>query len=308
MTDPTHRDDPDLDDPHLDDQDLDGQHLDEPDEVVGFLHGGVDPAPTVRERRAQAFAAQARAETTRVSRAVYVQRTRRSVLTGAAGVAALGLGWGWLLRAPEDGNIPWPLRRGFEWNETVWSTLYDPGRLAPEFDVTAAEDIRVNGTIGLDPPLDEAAWRLRVEGPDGQLLDELDLADVLDGASPVHQVTEHKCIEGWSAVVAWEGIRFADFAGRYESLLADTGYVQLVTPDEAYYVGLDADTAMHPQTLLATGLNGQPLTSDHGAPLRLVTPLHYGIKALKRIGTIRFTTDRPADYWAERGYDWDSSH
>ena len=278
------------------------------DEVVGFLHRGDVPEPTVRDRRARAFAAQAREETTRVSRATYVQQTRRSLLTGAAGVAAVGLGWGWLLRRPEDGNIPWPLRRGFEWNETVWSTLYDPGRLAPEFDVSAAEDIRVNGTIGLDPPLDAAAWRLRVEGPDGQPLDELGLADVLDGTSPVRQVTEHKCIEGWSNVVAWEGIRFADFAGRYESVLADTGYVQLVTPDEAYYVGLDADTAMHPQTLLATGLNGQPLTSDHGAPLRLVTPLHYGIKALKRIGTIRFTDDRPADYWAERGYDWDSSH
>ena len=127
MTDPTHRDDQHHDDQHLDDQHHDDQHLDEPDEVVGFLHRGGDPTSTVRERRAQAFAAQARAETTRVSRAAYVQRTRRSVLTGAAGVAALGLGWGWLLRAPEDGNIPWPLRRGFEWNETVWSTCTTPG-------------------------------------------------------------------------------------------------------------------------------------------------------------------------------------
>jgi DMSO/TMAO reductase YedYZ molybdopterin-dependent catalytic subunit len=47
---------------------------------------------------------------------------------------------------------------------------------------------------------------------------------------------------------------------------------------------------------------------DHGAPLRLVIPIKYGIKNLKQIGTIQFTDRRPADYWAERGYDWYSGH
>ena len=55
-------------------------------------------------------------------------------------------------------------------------------------------------------------------------------------------------------------------------------------------------------------MDGQPLTPEHGAPLRLVIPVKYGIKSLKRIGTIRFTDARPADYWAERGYDWYSGH
>jgi DMSO/TMAO reductase YedYZ molybdopterin-dependent catalytic subunit len=61
---------------------------------------------------------------------------------------------------------------------------------------------------------------------------------------------------------------------------------------------------MHPQTLLAYELNGQPLTSDHGAPLRLIIPVKYGIKNIKRIGSIAFTNDRPEDYWAKEGYDW----
>ena len=82
----------------------------------------------------------------------------------------------------------------------------------------------------------------------------------------------------------------------------------LVTPDEEYYVGLDMHSAIHPQTLLCYEINGQPLSLAHGAPLRLVTPLKYGIKHLKRIGTIAFADQRPADYWAEQGYDWDAGH
>jgi DMSO/TMAO reductase YedYZ molybdopterin-dependent catalytic subunit len=61
---------------------------------------------------------------------------------------------------------------------------------------------------------------------------------------------------------------------------------------------------MHPQTLLCYEMNGQPLQTQHGAPLRLVVPVKYGIKNLKRIGRIDFSDSRPKDYWAERGYDW----
>ena len=65
---------------------------------------------------------------------------------------------------------------------------------------------------------------------------------------------------------------------------------------------------MHPQTLLAYELNGQPLTIEHGAPLRIASPLKYGIKQIKRIGRIEFTDERPKDYWGEQGYDWYSGH
>ena len=85
-------------------------------------------------------------------------------------------------------------------------------------------------------------------------------------------------------------------------------YVSLVTPDESYYVGWDMPSILHPQTLLAYEMNGSPLTMEHGAPLRLATATKYGIKQIKRIGRIEFTDERPADYWAERGYDWYSGH
>ncbi len=88
----------------------------------------------------------------------------------------------------------------------------------------------------------------------------------------------------------------------------DSKFVGIETPDRAYYVGLDIESALHPQTLLAYEMNGAPLAALHGAPLRLAIPVKYGIKNIKRIGTIRYTNVRPADFWAERGYDWYAGH
>jgi len=64
------------------------------------------------------------------------------------------------------------------------------------------------------------------------------------------------------------------------------------------------DSAMHPQTILAYEMNDKPVPMNHGAPLRLIIPVKYGIKNLKRISTITFNNTRPPDYWAEQGYDY----
>ncbi len=136
----------------------------------------------------------------------------------------------------------------------------------------------------------------------------------------VEMTTELKCIEGWSIVVSWAGARFSDFLAKFPPATADGSppdinqpqnflpFVSMVTPDGSYYVGMDMPSIMHPQTLLCYEMNGAPLTMEHGAPLRLVSPTKYGIKQIKRIGRIAFTAERPADYWAERGYDWYAGH
>ena len=237
----------------------------------------------------------------------YRRRSRRAFLVGGSAAAAGFLGWRWLRLAPEDGNIPWPLRTAHEFNEALWRGLYSPDRLAPTFDRSRASALRVNGRHGLRTVLDLDTWAMELQGPDGAVFDRLDMS-AIEGLPFVEMTTEFKCIEGWSEIVHWGGVRFSDFAARWAPTLVAEPYVGLATPDGAYTVGMDMASMLHPQTLLATHLNGEPLTPPHGAPLRLVTPLKYGVKQLKRIGVIRFMSARPSDYWTERGYDWYVGH
>lgn len=221
--------------------------------------------------------------------------TRRSLLTGgAAALAGLGV-YEWIRTRPADQGLAWPLRKSLEFNEQLSRGTFRRAALAPEF-ARPGEAPRVNGTVGIDDDdFDAAGWRLELDGR------TLTLADIR--ALPrTGFVTELKCVEGWSRRVEWAGARFADFARRYHS--GREAYVGFATPDGEYYVGLDMASALHPQTLLCYEMNGRPLEEGHGAPLRLVVPIKYGIKNLKRIGKISFTNTRPPDYWAERGYDY----
>ena len=121
-------------------------------------------------------------------------------------------------------------------------------------------------------------------------------------------VTEFKCVEGWSQVTHWRGIRMSDFLAAYPpARMADGSlprYVYMETPNSEYYVGYDLNVCRHPQTLLVTEMSGEPLTQLHGAPLRLHTPTKYGYKQIKRIGLIAYTNAKPDDFWTKLGYDW----
>lgn len=230
------------------------------------------------------------------------KHSRRSFLIGGATAVAGYFGYSWL-RKPENFSI---FERGFRFNENVSQKFFGSNDLAPEFPPELA-GARANGDIGLGENFDFENWRLQVVGLLNQTGDLfLSLADI-KSLPRVEMTTELKCIEGWSQIVNWTGARFSDFAARFAPP-ANTQYVSLVTPDGGYYVGWDMPSILHPQTLLAYEMNGSPLTAIHGAPLRLATTTKYGIKQIKRIGRIEFTNERPADYWAERGYDWYSGH
>jgi DMSO/TMAO reductase YedYZ molybdopterin-dependent catalytic subunit len=71
---------------------------------------------------------------------------------------------------------------------------------------------------------------------------------------------------------------------------------------DPYFVSIDLGTARHPQTLLATHFNGQPLTVEHGAPLRLLVPVKLGLKNVKAVTRISYSAQEPRDYWAPYGY------
>jgi hypothetical protein len=131
--------------------------------------------------------------------------------------------------------------------------------------------------------------------------------DDLKQLPKVEFVTQFKCIEGWSEIVQWGGVRLRDLIDMYppETINGrDPKYVYMETPDGNYYGGYDMTAARHPQSLLVMEMSGQPLTQHHGAPLRLHMPIKYGYKQLKRIGLIAYTNTRPDDYWTKLGYDW----
>jgi DMSO/TMAO reductase YedYZ molybdopterin-dependent catalytic subunit len=127
---------------------------------------------------------------------------------------------------------------------------------------------------------------------------------------PVHeQITRLVCVEGWSAVAWWAGLRFYDLLRAYPSI-AQAKWARVESsvnldasgnPDP-YFASIDLATARHPQTLLATHLSGQPLTVEHGAPLRLLVPVKLGLKNVKAITRITYTAEEPKDYWSEYGY------
>ncbi len=225
-------------------------------------------------------------------------RSRRGFLVGGMAGLLGALGWRWM---PDETKNAL-LRRTLEFNESVSQAFYSPKRLAPEFNRSQITVARVNGALGLETDIAASDWRLTVTGIGSGSVFTI---EQIRAMPRTEMITELKCIEGWSTIVHWTGVRFSDFVAACGGTLDKLPkYISMKTPDEKYYVGWDIEAIMHPQTLLAYEMNGAPLTNEHGAPLRLTSPTKYGIKQIKRIGSIEFTNARPRDYWAENGYDW----
>jgi DMSO/TMAO reductase YedYZ molybdopterin-dependent catalytic subunit len=208
--------------------------------------------------------------------------------------------------SPKIDGSPAVLRHSFEWNEKVWAKLSSKSRLSVHKQApTKGELPRVNGEIGLEDELELKNYKVEIESGNKKIF----LPISAFHANPkVGYSTDFRCIEGWSEVIQYAGARFSDFIKFYDLGKKADGtyynYVGLVTPDKKYYVSIDMKSMLHPQTILAYEMNEAPLEEENGAPLRLVIPIKYGIKSLKRIGKIFFSDIRPPDYWAEKGYDW----
>ncbi len=178
-------------------------------------------------------------------------------------------------------------------------------KMAPA-DMVAKEKIREERSVKMPRGQEEAGASASTldPGTPGLLLT---IGDILK-LPKYDLVTQFKCIEGWSQIVHWRGIRFADLIDAFPPARREDGtfprYVYMETPNGDYYVGYDLKVCMHPQTLLVTEMSGRPLTQFHGAPLRLHTPTKYGYKQIKRIALIAYTDKKPDDYWTKLGYDW----
>ena len=273
-------------------------------------------------------------------------QSRRDFLIYGAGAALAAAGFWWVL--PEEvqqrlgAHNPQMnprkealLDKSLNFDDDVSKFLYSPGRLVPTFDVSQALP------PGSDDDDDEAPGKFRVNYEGGHPQDKygnyvphwsLTLSGLASGRTETlrlpdiqaliqgrrhEQVTRLVCVEGWSQIGQWAGLRFADFLAAYPptpgarwvalrskyNIATDTDDTDsngnpTHTPDP-YYVSIDLGTARHPQTLLATEQSGRPLTIGHGAPLRLVVPMKLGLKNIKAITSIAYTVEEPRDYWSD---------
>ncbi len=212
--------------------------------------------------------------------------------------------WKWLHTQPEEQGALKPLRKVLHANESLFSGMFSNYHLAKTYPKEmAVKKVRVNGKEGMSNDFDPSTWKLKlIKGAGDTLVIGMDEIKKL---SKTEITFDFKCIEGWSQVTHWGGVRFSDLVEKYGlDKQVQLEYTGLITPDEGYYVGIDTKSMMHPQTILAYEINGAPLPMNQGYPLRLIIPVKYGVKHLKRIGTVYFSNERPKDYWYERGYDY----
>ena len=170
------------------------------------------------------------------------------------------------------------------------------------------------GTAKEDPAayaglLTTTPWTVQVDG----MVDKpgtYDLGDLISGMTIEERIYRFRCVEAWSMIIPWQGFQLSSLLNKL-GVQAGAKYVAfetLVRPEEMpgqqnnildwpYVEGLRLDEAMHPLTLIATGLYGQPLPNQNGAPIRLVVPWKYGFKNIKAIVRITLTDTQPASTW-----------
>ena len=205
---------------------------------------------------------------------------------------------------PKATVTPAQLKSGLRTDEAL--TRYE--------DATSYNNFYEFGTDKSDPgraakTLIVRPWSIAVSGECAKP-GKLDLADLIKGLTPEERIYRHRCVEGWSMVLPWQGVPLGEVLKRFQptskakyvafTSLADPRQMPGVrdeTIDWPYREGLRIDEAMHPLALLATGLYGKPLPQQNGAPLRLVVPWKYGFKGIKSIVAIRFVETMPQTSW-----------
>jgi methionine sulfoxide reductase catalytic subunit len=223
---------------------------------------------------------------------------RRRFMAGAAGLAALpaSLGAAPLDYAPGAFGSDAPLTP----KEYVigYNNYY-------EFGVDKADPARNAGRLTTSP------WSVVIDGMVGRP-GTYALEDLVSPSRLEERIYRLRCVEGWSMVIPWIGFPLSDVIARVEpeSGAKYVAFETLVRPEEMpgqsgffqpldwpYVEGLRLDEAMHPLTILATGLYGEELPNQNGAPLRLVVPWKYGYKSIKSIVRISLVDAQPPTTW-----------
>lgn len=172
-----------------------------------------------------------------------------------------------------------------------------------EFGTSKSSPSRNAHTLKTSP------WSIEVDG-ECENSGTFHLEDLLKPVDIKESIYPFRCVEGWSMVIPWMGFSLADLLKRFKptSKAKFIYFETLYDPDNMpgqkrnflewpYEEGLRIDEAMHPLTLLATGLYGKDLLNQNGAPLRLVVPWKYGFKSIKSIAKIHFMEKQPISTW-----------
>lgn len=188
-------------------------------------------------------------------------------------------------------------------DERVQRTLFRSRKTGRELAPAATTPMRAFPEYHIAPeaPIAPRGWRLVVGGMVRQPL-SLSLDD-LQRMQRTDLRVRHYCVEGWTAVASWHGVSVAELAARAG---ADprAGFVEFRSFDEGYWSSWDRASAFHAQTILAYGMNGEPLAPGHGAPLRLYAAVKLGYKMVKYLTEVRFLPRQTGGYWEDQGYEW----
>jgi DMSO/TMAO reductase YedYZ molybdopterin-dependent catalytic subunit len=226
---------------------------------------------------------------------------RRSFLRGSASLGALAFLTGCdIVDGPASENV---LRKISAFNDRVQALLFNPNRLAPEYPESAiTRPFPFNAYYAEDeaPEVEAASFKLEVGG----LVDNKEpwTLDKLYALPQVSQITRHICVEGWSAIGSWQGVRLSEFLKRVG---ADTRarYVWFQCA-EGYSNTIDMATALHPQTQLSFKFDNQILPRKYGFPMKCRMPTKLGFKNPKHVIAIHAQNNDAGGYWENQGYNW----
>jgi DMSO/TMAO reductase YedYZ molybdopterin-dependent catalytic subunit len=195
------------------------------------------------------------------------------------------------------------LRAMKDWNQKFEGFLFSPHRLAPELppSATTPEQAFPSYFISDSMPFVPGDWSLKVGGMVAR--PTMFSLEQLQKLPRTEMRVQHHCVEGWSAVASWHGVRLSEIA-RLVGVSPRAHYVEFRSFDSNYWSSWDLGSALHPQTLLAYGMNGHPLYPDHGAPLRVYSAVKLGYKMVKYLTEVNFLPNQTGGYWENQGYDW----
>ncbi len=227
--------------------------------------------------------------------------TRRLFLRGGASLGALTFLTG--CDIVDGASAEKVLRRISEFNDGAQAMLFNPNKLAPTYPESAiTRPFPFNAYYPEDdaPEVDAADFKLEVGG----LIDNKEpwTLERLYALPRESQITRHICVEGWSAVGSWQGVRLSEFLTR---LGADTRakYVWFQCA-EGYSTTIDMPTALHPQTQLTFRFDNEILPRKYGFPMKCRMPTKLGFKNPKHVIGVHVTNKDLGGYWEDKGYNW----